>query len=114
MHLPGRISIDTILGKKVLIKRPHVTFNERGDANKTFSATEDLAEIQELSGDESVVRAGVLETGDALGFFRAATDIRIGDIVEYGNKEWRVIGIVNERIGDTIVFKEVHLSKELG
>ena len=71
------------------------------------------AEIQIMSGDEAEVKAGILDVGDAIGFFEADVDISKGDKVVYNNETWRVIGVYPEKLGTVTIYKEVHLKKEV-
>lgn len=104
--------LSDILGKTVNVYKITESLNDFGDVTKATSSTiSAVAEIQKMSGDEREVRAGILKTGDAIGFFAPSENITIGDEVEYQSDKFNIVGLFKEQIGTTEVFQEVQLSK---
>ena len=88
------------------------SLNDRGDVTKsTVSTLSVVCEIQVMSGNEREVRAGILKTGDAIGFFRPSDNIAIGDEVEYQNNTYVVVGLFLEQLGTVPVYQEAHLQR---
>lgn len=106
--------IENLLNESVELITVTYGWNDRGDPTKSKSTASVDARIQEMTGNESIVRSGILSPGDAIGFFATATTLTIGDEVNYNNKSWEITGVFkeNETIGsDTIGFQETHLKK---
>lgn len=99
------------LGKTVNVYTITETMNEYGDVTKSRSGTTAVVcEIQPLTGSESIVRAGVLKTGDAMGFFAPdETAAIIGNEVSYQDNTYTITGVFKEQIGTTGVYIEAHL-----
>jgi hypothetical protein len=104
--------IETMVGKTASVYKITETLNDRGDVTKaTASTVNAVCEIQVMSGDESEVRSGILKPLDAIGFFKPADGVVIGDEVRYQNNLYEVVGLFTEQIGTVAVFDEVHLKR---
>src|SRR4030042_1965061 len=97
--------LSDVLGKTVNVYTITETLNDWGDVTKGTSATTSIVcEIQVMTGDESIVRSGVLMPNDAIAFFKPGSTINIGDELAYQSKTWEIVGLFKEQIGDTVVF----------
>jgi len=104
--------ISDLFGKTVEVYKISETLNDRGDVTKATSSTvTTVAEIQVMRGDESEVRAGILQPGDAIGFFDPTLDLEIGDEVSYDGATYRIVGLIKEKLDNTEKFWEAHLKK---
>ena len=104
--------ISDVLGKTVNVYKITETLNDYGDVTKATSSTLTVvAEIQVMTGDERLVRAGILKIGDANGFFPPTADIKIGDEVEYQGNKYIIVSLFKEQIGSSEVYQETHLQR---
>ena len=101
------------LGKSITLRKVSITFNDYGDTEETYTDVSTTAEIQIMKGDEAIVKAGILDVGDAIAFLKPDEDVSIGDRIIWNDETWEVIGIVDENLGTTSLFKEVHLKKKV-
>lgn len=98
------------LGKTVNVYKITESLNDYGDVTKGTSSTVSVVgELQVMTGDERLVRAGVLQTKDAIGFFSPNENIVEGDEIAYQGTTYTVIGLFKEQVGTTPVFLEAHL-----
>jgi len=106
--------VEDQLGKTVNVFKITESLNDRGDVTKATSSTiSAVAEIQVMTGDEREVRAGILKTSDAIGFFTPDENVAIGDEVSYQDVTYVIVGLFKEQIGTTGVYQEAHLKHKL-
>jgi hypothetical protein len=102
----------TQIGKTIDVYKITETLNDYGDVTKaTSSTTSAVCEVQVMTGDENIVRAGILNAGDAIGFFRPSDNVVKGDEISYQNELYEVVGVMKEQIGTIEVFHEAHLKR---
>lgn len=101
------------IAKDIQIRHVERTTNDYGDVTETWTSTDTKAEIQVMDGSESIVRHGILQVGDAIGFFRAQDTIEIGDYVWYAGKLYKVYNVFPEIIDGLKIFTEAHLKPKL-
>jgi len=112
------MTINVIFGKNVTLERIDTTRNDRGDGTDTITETVVIeAEIQSMSGNESLVRQGILITGDAKGFFKPVDQVADGDIIIYQQtpggeqQRYRVTSLVKKQLGSVELFHQCNLKR---
>lgn len=100
-------------GESLTYKAVSETYNDRGDATETTSDSIVTAAVQVMSGDEEIVKAGILEVGDAIAFFEPTTTVNLGDRILYQNTWYDIVGVITERQGSTNEFIEARLKKRI-
>jgi hypothetical protein len=101
------------IGKDLNLRRISVTRNKYGDSTNTYVTSLIRCEVQIMTGEEAIVRAGVLKTGDAIGFFKPADDVKLHDEIEYMGKVWEIYDLFPETINGQVVFVEGHCKKKI-
>lgn len=80
----GSATLDRVLqkiGSWVTINVGSHTFNDYGDGSATFTAYSGEGYVQVLNDLDDPVREGVLNAGDALGYFRMSATLPAGSII---------------------------------
>lgn len=113
------LGINVVFGKQVILQRITTTRgNSRGDPTETIDEQITIqAEIQAMSGNENIVRQGILIVGDAKGFFKPEDQIEDGDIIIYQQKpngvqqKYRVTSLVKKQLGTAELFHQCNLKR---
>ena len=101
------------VGEVVAVRQVTNAIDEYGDSTETTTDQNCNAVIELLSADSDIVKSGILNTGDAYGYFDPAdvTYIKEGNRVSH-NSIWYVIdAVLNHGIGGTSMHIEAHLKK---
>ena len=101
------------IGETLTIREVTNTIDEYGDATETTADQSVEAAVELVSADEDIVKSGILNVGDAVGYFEPAdvAYIKEGNRVQH-NSIWYVITTVQSfTIGGTGMHIEAHLKK---
>lgn len=101
------------IGETLTLREVTLTIDEYGDATESTADQSVEAAVELVSADEEIVKSGILNVGDAVGYFEPA-DI---DYIKEGNRVlhnsiWYVITTVqNFGIGGTAMHIEAYMKK---
>jgi len=104
------------VGSATTIRLVSSTYNDEGDAIRTYSDYTTEAVIQVMTEDDLLVTAGKMNVGDAQGFFKR-TDLsylKQGNLVQWNHTgRWYIIvgEPIIEGFGDTVYFIECRLQR---
>jgi len=101
------------VGEGVTVRQVTRTIDEYGDVSESTSDTSVTAVIELLQADDEVVKSGILNMGDAVGYFHPddVDTIKEGNRIQH-NSIWYVIRAINSYgIGGTGIHIEAYMSK---
>lgn len=101
------------VGESVTVRQVTNTIDEYGDASESTSDQSCEAVVELVSADEDIIKSGILNVGDAIGYFKTtdAAYIKEGNRVQH-NSIWYVITTVQSfGIGGTAMHIEAHMKK---
>ena len=88
-------------------------YNSRGDADTTETDYSVDCCIQIMSGREEEVVEGLLQAGDAIGFFHPDDESLIvnGNIVTFNGHKYVIKDVFKEHVGSDDIFIEAHMRR---
>jgi len=101
------------VGEGVTLREVTRTIDKYGDESESTSDSSVTCVIEILGADEDIVKSGILNTGDAIGYFKPTeTKIKTGNRIQHGTL-WYVIDSVDPTygIGGTAIHIEAHLKR---
>ncbi len=102
------------VGTDITIREITRTIDKYGDATESTSDTTVKGLIVLVGSDDNVVKSGILNVGDAVGFFKPSDKayIKAGNRVQYQNVWYEIVGeplVYN--IGGTDIHVEANLKR---
>ena len=101
-------------GSPYQVRVGSLTFNDYGDGSVTWTLFTNVGFVQPLSEKDEIVQLGMMNIGDARGYFRSDSDIKVGSIVRVLHQSlyWETVGdpIIYQVSGDQLV-REILLRK---
>lgn len=101
------------VGETIVIREVTRAIDEYGDETDTNNDTNVTGVVELVSADEEIIKSGILNFGDAVGYFESndINTIKTGNKVRH-NSIWYVItAVLDQKIGGTGMHIEAYLKR---
>jgi len=101
------------VGESVTITHVTRAIDEYGDATETTSTSSVNAIIEILEADEELLKSGILNIGDAIGYFKPtdSASIKEGNRVAHNSIDYVITAVEMYGIGGTNLHMQARLKK---
>ena len=107
------MAIITNVGESITITEVTRTLDEYGDESESTSTSSVNGVVEILPADEDIVKSGILNTGDAIGYFDPddTSHIKEGNRVNHNSIDYVITAVDTYSIGGNAIHIEAHLKR---